>query len=73
MLALVKSTVWNHVGKLYMMVKLQVATRKLLIPTSTGIFLLRRKGARTGSGATYNSTRIKTMAKTMESVKGKYT
>lgn len=50
-LALVSRTVWNHVGKLYMTMKLHVATRKLLMPTSTGIFCFRREGARTGSTA----------------------
>lgn len=39
-----------------MMEKLQEATRKLDIPTRTGIFCLSRKGAKTGSGATNNST-----------------
>lgn len=51
-LALVSITVWNHVGKLYMTEKLHVATRKLLMPTRTGIFCFRRNGASTGSGAT---------------------
>jgi hypothetical protein len=51
----VNMTVWNHVGKKYITEKLQVATRKLLAPTSTGIFCLIRKGARTGSGAIRNS------------------
>ena len=55
-LALVSITVWNHVGKLYMTVKLHVATRKLLMPTNTGIFCLSRNGARTGSGAMNSST-----------------
>ena len=55
-LALVNMTVWNHVGKLYMTVKLQVATRKLLTPTNTGIFSLSRNGAKIGSGATLSST-----------------
>ena len=49
--ALVKMTVWNHIGKKYMIEKLQIATRKLDIPTKSGIFCLRRDGARTGSGA----------------------
>lgn len=55
-LALVSMTVWNQVGKLYMTVKLHVATRKLLMPTRTGIFCCSRNGASTGSGATYSST-----------------
>ena len=45
-----------------MIEKLQVETRKLDAPTKRGIFCLRRDGARTGSGATKNSTRRKTMA-----------
>ena len=49
-------TVWNHIGKKYMTEKLQNATRKLLTPTSTGIFCLSRNGARTGSTASFNST-----------------
>lgn len=69
-LALVSATVWNHIGKLYMTVKLHVATRKLLTPTSTGIFSANRKGARIGSGAMRSSTYTKTSAKTIASVKG---
>jgi len=49
-------TVWNHIGKKYMMEKLQKATRKLLIPTSTGIFCLSRYGVNTGSMAIFSST-----------------
>jgi hypothetical protein len=45
-----------------MIEKLQIATRKLDIPTKRGIFCLRRDGARTGSGAMKNSTRRKRMA-----------
>lgn len=56
-----------------MMVKLQVATRKLLTPTSTGIFFLRRKGAKTGSGAMNSSTRMNAIKKTKERAKGRYT
>lgn len=48
-------TVWNHIGKKYMIEKLQIATRKLLIPTRTGIFCLSRNGASTGSTATFSS------------------
>jgi hypothetical protein len=55
--ALVNITVWNHIGKKYVTAKLQVATRKLLSPTRTGIFCFKRNGAKTGSGAMYNSTR----------------
>jgi hypothetical protein len=45
-----------------MIEKLQIATRKLDIPTKMGIFCLRREGARTGSGATKNSMRRKRIA-----------
>ena len=48
-------TVWNHIGKKYMTEKLQKATRKLLVPTRTGIFCLSRCGASTGSTATFSS------------------
>jgi len=44
------------------MEKLQIATKKLENPTSTGILRLRRKGAKTGSGETKNSTKKKTTA-----------
>ena len=54
--ALVNITVWNHIGKKYMIEKLQIETRKLDVPTKMGIFCLRRDGARTGSGAMKNST-----------------
>ena len=57
-------TVWNHIGKKYMMEKLQNATRKLLIPTSTGIFCVSRNGANTGSTASFNSTTKKTRKNT---------
>ena len=57
-------TVWNHIGKKYMMEKLQNATRKLLIPTSTGIFCLSRNGASTGSTASFSSTTKKTKKNT---------
>ena len=39
-----------------MIAKLHSATRKLDIPTRTGIFCFSRKGAKTGSGATKSST-----------------
>jgi hypothetical protein len=60
--ALVNTTVWNHIGKKYMIVKLQVETGKLDALTKRGIFCLRRDGARTGSGAMKNSTTRKTIA-----------
>ena len=66
-------TVWNHVGKLYMTVKLHVATRKLLMPTRTGIFSFSRNGAKIGSGAIHNSTYTKSSAKTAEVARGAYT
>lgn len=52
----VNITVWNHMGKKYMMEKLQNATKKLLTPTRTGIFCFSRKGVSTGSTTTFNST-----------------
>ncbi len=72
-LAFVKRTVWNHVGKLYMTEKLQVATRKLLVATSMGIFFLSRKGARTGSGAKYSSIIMKAIINNPENVTERYT
>ena len=62
--ALVNKTVWNHIGKKYMIEKLHIGTRKLDAPTKRGIFCLRRDGARTGSGATKNSTMRKRTANT---------
>lgn len=56
--ALVIATVWNHIGKKYMIEKLQIATRKLEIPTKTGILRRKRKGANIGSGATKISTKM---------------
>lgn len=44
-----------------MTLKFANATRKYEIPTSTGIFWRKRKGARIGSGATYISLRMKRM------------
>ena len=69
-LALVSKTVWNHVGKLYMTVKLHVATKKLLMPTSTGIFCFRSEGARTGSTAIRSSKITKAMKNTAERIIG---
>ena len=51
----VNITVWNQVGKKYMTEKLQKPTRKLLIPTKTGIFCLSRNGVNTGSTASFSS------------------
>jgi hypothetical protein len=48
-------TVWNHIGKKYMTEKLQTATNKLLIPTSTGTFCLSSDGTSTGSMASLSS------------------
>ena len=45
-----------------MIVKLQIETRKLDVPTKRGIFCLRRDGARTGSGAMKISMMKKRMA-----------
>jgi len=36
--ALVSITVWNHMGKKYVIAKLHIATKKLEMPTKTGIF-----------------------------------
>jgi hypothetical protein len=60
--ALVNMTVWNHIGKKYMIEKLHIETSKLDVPTKRGIFCLRRDGARTGSRAMKNSTTRKTIA-----------
>lgn len=62
--ALVIGTVWNHMGKKYMTEKLQMATRKLEIPTKTGILRRKRKGANIGSGATKISTKMNAMENT---------
>lgn len=66
--ALVKDTVWNHMGKKYMTAKLHTETKKLLIPTKTGTRCLNRDGASTGSGAISSSTSMNitkvTLAKT---------
>ena len=62
--ALVNMTVWNHIGKKYITVKLQYATRRLDVPTRAGIFCRRRDGARTGSGDIKNSARKKRMVNT---------
>ena len=53
-----------------MTVKLHVATRKLLTPTSTGIFCRSRNGASIGSGASASSTSTKRSAKTPLNVSG---
>lgn len=52
-------------GKKYMTEKLHVATRKLLMPTRTGIFCRSNDGANTGSGAMNSSTTRKSTAKTL--------
>ena len=72
-LALVKATVSNHIGKKYMTEKLQLATRKFWIPMRTGIFWRSRKGARTGSGASRSSKRTNMMNSTPETMRGAYT
>jgi hypothetical protein len=68
--ALVNITVWNHMGKKYIIEKLQAATRKLESPTRTGIFCLSRKGAKTGSGAMKNSTSRKSTVNIPERTNG---
>ena len=57
--AFVCMTVWNHIGKKYMIEKLQRATRKFEAPTSSGIFCTSKNGAMTGSGATKSSMSMK--------------
>lgn len=71
--ALVRATVWNHIGKKYITEKLQNATRKLLAPTRTGTFCFNRNGAMMGSGATNNSTKMKTTEKMPTRASGTYT
>ena len=63
-------TVWNHIGKKYMIAKLQFATKKLLTPTKTGTFCASKNGASIGSGATNSSKRTNDMKKTMDKTKG---
>ena len=53
-----------------MTVKLHVATKKLLMPTSTGIFCFRSEGARTGSTAIRSSKITKAMKTTAERIIG---
>src|ERR1700722_12279642 len=55
------------------MLKLHIATKKLLVPTKTGIFCFRRDGARTGSVAMQISTIRKHRKNTMLRAKGVYT
>ena len=71
-LALVKATVSNHIGKKYMTEKLQLATRKFWMPIRTGIFWRSRKGARTGSGARTSSKMTKMINSTPETISGAY-
>lgn len=70
---LVRATVWNHVGKVYIIVKLHMPTRKLLIPTRTGTFCFKRKGAKTGSKAKRISTRTNATANTQARIRGTMT
>lgn len=71
--ALVKGTVWNHMGKKYMIAKLQLATRKLLMPTKTGIFCFSKKGASMGSLATRSSKTTNVANRTKAKTKGTMT
>lgn len=50
--------------------KLHVATRKLLMPTRTGIFCFSKNGASTGSGATKSSIQTNKIMKMAASVIG---
>jgi hypothetical protein len=71
--ALVNATVWNHIGKKYMIVKVQLATKKLLKPLRTGNFCFRRNGANTGSLATQSSITTKAKRDITESTSGQRT
>ena len=62
--AFVMGTVWNHIGKKYMMEKLHIATRKFEQPTSTGILCLSKNRAKTGSGEIKSSAIRKAIANT---------
>ena len=57
--AFVFITVWNHIGKKYVIEKLQRATRKFDALTSMGTFCASKKGAMTGSGAIRSSMSMK--------------
>ena len=72
-LALVSMTVWNHVGRLYIMAKLHIDTMKLATPTSMGTFCLTNAGGRTGSRAYFISITMNAMKKTMEDARGPQT
>ena len=72
-LALVRATVSNHMGKKYMTAKLQLATRKFCMPIKTGIFCFNRNGARTGSGETQISTTTNATMKTAARTRGTIT
>ena len=65
----VNITVWNHIGKKYMIEKLQNPTRKLLTPTRTGTFSFSRKGASTGSTTTFSSMMMNRKKNTMAATK----
>ena len=69
----VNITVWNHIGKKYMIEKLQNATRKLLIPTRTGILCLSKEVAKTGSMATFSSIRMNEMKNRMAKTRARIT
>lgn len=68
-LALVNMTVWNHVGRLYIMAKLHIETMKLATPTSMGTLEYTNRGGSTGSVAYRSSTTKKQMNKTAESAR----
>lgn len=68
--AFVCMTVWNHIGKKYMMEKLQIATRKFEAPTRSGIFCTSKNGAITGSGATKSSMSMKDNPETAAIIRG---
>lgn len=52
-------TVWNHIGKKYVIEKLQRAPRKFDVLMSMGIFCTSKKGAMTGSGTIRSSMSMK--------------
>ena len=56
-----------------MIVKVQLATKKLLSPLRTGNFCLRRNGANTGSVATQSSITTKAKRDITASISGQMT
>ena len=73
MLALSSITVSNHIGKKYMIEKLQRATRKFEIDMMTASLCFKRNGTIMGSGTTYNSTNIKRRTETPDTTREEMT